>query len=201
MREFNRSKLSTPQEYSTPHTKSVKNKSRHSFMKMDKALNSEKFFKRKYIKQKNPYCGKSSSTMVGTPNFMRNSMEHSSFKNASKRTRCNATGNSVKESHDLTDMKSSIRDKHMVGSVYNFYDSTSKEIGPKKFSRPMTADVRRLKGIPIGNILGRRMSQKWYWPKAKAKQIENEEKKFSELRDLFSEWNKQEKEVLPLIIM
>jgi hypothetical protein len=147
-RNFKGSKLSDYDAYERISQQSFPNK---SFARMDKALNSGKYFKRKGIREKHPYDDHSRKSKNATPNLARNSMELNTFKLVSKRTQYNRTGDSTRESHAMSEMKSAVHPNN-ISSEYSFYDRGFKEYDKKalqarkKRFRPMTADARRLRG-------------------------------------------------------
>lgn len=121
--------------------------SNKSFLKRDKTLTSQKFFKRKSSRVYN--ISRTNESTGGTASGLRNSTEFSAYKSTSKRSQYNGTKSSLKDIGGLTDVKSSFNIQN-DNSEYSFYDRGFKEyeydplgkLNKKAKNRPMTADVR-----------------------------------------------------------
>lgn len=155
--KFSDLKLADTESYLTKSVKSVNNNTRKNAARMDKALNSNQFFKRKDLKLRTPY-GSGSNFSAIKESQVRRSVDNYSAKNIAKRNRYNVTGDSMRETRAVSDMKSSYNVAN-ANSEYSFNDRGFKEYTyhplKKTRIRPMTAGVQRKQGgkIIVSNTL------------------------------------------------
>jgi len=142
--QFIGNKLEEVNEYDIT---AAQNFSSKSLVKLDRALNSNKFFKRKSTHHKNPYGPRSDVLSKRPYSGLRNSSDFATYKNCSKRSHILPTRGSTRETRGISDLKSSYNVAN-ISSDYSFYDRGFKEYElsssrRKKKIRPMTADERR----------------------------------------------------------
>ncbi|CAI2371535.1 unnamed protein product [Moneuplotes crassus] len=155
---------------------------RKSIERMDRALNSKKFFKMKGLNQKQPYPREAnfSAATVGV---------HKSGGPLSMRkfrSRYNKTAHSTNATAKISETRS-VNNPNHESADYSFNKKGFQEYEYDPFNthkiRPLTAGVTRM-----GNKSKSKMCR------AQQKSAIKEEKRLNELRSLFSKWNKKEEQ-------